>query len=157
LKVLDGDVIAVQLNGKEERVRLLYIDTPKLSEADPGKPMPERERARQMLQSCFAARSDAWLRSPKDQFEKDKDQSLLAIVFYEAPLATGPVLKYVQSEMIHNGHSVYWRGKGDAPEPLHAELIKMQEHAQTNKMQAWSTAPDWMSKKAMERPAPATP
>jgi len=67
LKVIDGDTIEVQLDGKPERVRLLYVDTPEASDNDHGKAMPEGAKAAAFLANLLPAGCVVRLYSPNAQ------------------------------------------------------------------------------------------
>ena len=156
LKVIDGDTIEVQREGKAERVRLLYVDTPECSDNAHGTCMPEGKAASEMLRKTLPVGTEVTLWGPAAALGRDRYDRLLATVTVNASRqAWHPVeLQSVAGSLIAQGHSVYWRKYGDAAEPLHSLLAKWQEVSEQEKAGAWATAPEWMRDKANERTAP---
>ena len=79
IKVIDGDTIAVDLNGKDETIRIIGIDTPEL--VDPRKPVQcfakeASDKAKSILTDQFVL-----LEADSTQDEKDKYNRLLRYVF----------------------------------------------------------------------------
>ncbi|WP_176472522.1 thermonuclease family protein [Brevibacterium casei] len=76
--VVDGDTIDVDVDGQEQRVRLLGIDTPEIATVDrPGEPCGDE--ARQLMQELIVA-GDVTLRSDDAQPAEDKYGRTLAYV-----------------------------------------------------------------------------
>lgn len=76
--VVDGDTVDVDVDGQEQRVRVLGIDTPEIANVDrPGEPCGEE--AKQLMQKLVAG-GDVTLRSDDAQPAEDKYGRALAYV-----------------------------------------------------------------------------
>jgi len=120
LRVTDGDSIVIQREGKEERVRLLYVDTPECSDNAHGQCMPEGKAASEMLRKILPVGTEVTLWGPAATLGRDRYDRLLATVTVNASRqAAHPVeLQSVANSLIAQGHSVYWRKYGDDPPPV---------------------------------------
>lgn len=163
VSVHDGDTLTVKLDGKDQRVRLLYVDTAEVTDNDHGQLMKEGETAKVRLNQSFIIR-EAYLWGPGDKLAADRYGRLLA---YVVPVderrgrsdGTYPPREPLPNQirpsaeeiLILAGQSVYWRKYGDAPEPLHSRLLDAQAKAEAAKAGAWTTAPQWMKDKSNER------
>jgi len=170
LKVIDGDTIEVRLDGKPERVRLLYVDTPESADNAHGKRMEEGMQAKAYLSALLPPSREVTLWSPGVELGRDRYGRILAVVTaskwikYQVSKieADGSrrvtATKYgpsVQWFIIGMGRSPYWRKYGDAPIPaMHEDLLAAQAVAEYMKAGAWATALDWMRGKANERTSP---
>ena len=157
LKVIDGDTIELERQGKAERVRLLYVDTPESIDNDHGKEMPEGKAAAILLGLMLGDPASVRLWSPGDRLKRDRYDRILACCIPEGwakEPGQAPETASLQVALVRHGLSAYWRKYGEAPEPLHSVLLKAQASAEENKKGAWETAPDWMRDKANERTAP---
>jgi len=157
LKVIDGDTIEVQLDGKPERVRLLYVDTPESGDNEHGKAMEEGKKAAEALSSLLPVGTSVMLCSSGRALASDRYGRLLALIvrFDDVPTNTDAAAPTtINSMMILAGWTPFWRKYGEPNAPLASELSTMQTEAERVKAGAWATAPDWMLDKANERTAP---
>lgn len=163
VSVHDGDTITVEVAGQTERVRLLWIDTPEVTDNSHGKTMPEGERARDLVRAMVPKGARASLWGPGAELERDAYKRLLAVVWVEREGAVGaggtdaqPATwqENVNLAVIRAGFSPYWRKYGKAPDPMHQTFTEAQESAKEANAGAWATAPDYMREKAGETTAP---
>lgn len=151
VSVHDGDTITVELAGRTERVRLLWIDTPEVTDNSHGKTMPEGEQARDLVRALIPKGSRVSLWGPDTELERDTYKRLLAVVWAVKP--AGPT-ENVNLAVIQAGFSPYWRKYGRAPNPLHQVFTEAQRSAKDANAGAWATAPEYMTEKAGETTAP---
>lgn len=167
VKVIDGDTIAVTVDGKEERVRLLYIDTPESRNNDFGGQIPEGLKAKEFLTGMLPVGSQIRLWGPKARLKRDKYDRLLAIVIQlrgadgnplAEPAPQGQirvgVIGNVNADIVRAGWSPYWRKYGDAPEPYNGSFLLAQNEADKEGAGLWSSNLEWIQNKANERTAP---
>ena len=95
LRVVDGDTIHINYNGKDEKIRFIGLDTPETK--DPRKPIQcfGREATAKMIE--FAENKNVRLEFDKTQGERDKYGRLLAFVY-------GEDNKNLAYEMIRQGY-----------------------------------------------------
>lgn len=154
ISVSDGDTITVRgdLGGLPlpVKVRLLYLDTPESRDNAHGAGMVEGKQAGEALRTSVPAGAQVVLWGPGDQLKPDTYGRILAVVYR----LDGDARVSVNAEMVRGGWSPYWRKYGDAPEPVHAELLAAQAAAKDAKVGAWGTAEKYMRDKSNERTAP---
>jgi micrococcal nuclease len=92
IRVVDGDTIKVKINGMEESVRFLLVDTPETSHPRLGK-QPFGEQAKSFTKNLLA---DGTVLLEKDVSERDKYGRLLMYVYT-------PDGKSVQEELLKAG------------------------------------------------------
>lgn len=95
LRVVDGDTIHINYNGKDEKIRFIGLDTPETK--DPRKPIQcfGREATAKMIE--FAENKNVRLEFDKTQGERDKYGRILAFVYSEDN-------KNLAYEMIRQGY-----------------------------------------------------
>lgn len=82
VKVIDGDTISVSINGKNETVRVIGIDTPEV--VDSRKPVEcFGKEASEMAKVLFEDNNTVTLESDPTQGDRDKYQRLLRYVWIE--------------------------------------------------------------------------
>lgn len=142
---VDGDTIRVRLmEGLAPLpVRLLWIDTPE--HVGRGRQTEGRRLSSAAIKDLIPTGSAVTLWGPGDDLKTDRWGRILALVI----AADGRI---VQLEMIHQGWSPYWRKYSDAPAPWHQRLLDAEQQSQTAGAGLWSLDPDWMARKAAERP-----
>jgi len=154
LSTTDGDTITVQgdLGGLPltVRVRLLYVDTPEKRANSHGAGMPEGKDATEAMKAALLQGSQVVLWGPGETLEADSYGRVLAVVYR----VTDGRRENVNAAMVRAGWSPYWRKYGDAPEPVHTEMVQAQETARTANAGAWATAVKYMTDKSNERTAP---
>jgi len=154
ISATDGDTITVQgdLGGQPlpVRVRLLYLDTPEKRANSHGEAMPEGRSASEALRAVLSKGAQVVLWGPGDALEADSYGRVLAVVYR----VTDGRRENVNAAMVRAGWSPYWRKYGDAPEPVHTEMVQAQETARTANAGAWATAVKYMTDKSNERTAP---
>jgi len=154
---VDGDTIRVTFPslGDETSVRLLWIDTPESRGNAHGKAMPEGRAASAYLAAILPVGSQVTLWGPGETLQADVYKRTLAVVLMPpVGVAEMKPRSSVQELMIANGHTVYWRKYGEAPEPWHARFLQAQQAAEEGGEGAWASAPKWMKDKANERTRP---
>ncbi|MBF0287983.1 MAG: thermonuclease family protein [SAR324 cluster bacterium] len=132
-KVIDGDTFYVDLNQNErfekngERIRLLYVDTPEISDSPKGKNLkfglPAKQFLERILQSHHA---NLWI-NPHDRFDR-----------YGRFLAVLEVRKHnINLELIQRGYS-YFDTRFSFPS--HYQIYtNIESNAFTNKRGIWGT------------------
>ena len=95
LRVVDGDTIRIDYNGKDEKVRFIGLDTPETK--DPRKPIQCFGREATAKMTEFAENKNVRLEFDKTQGERDKYGRLLAFVYSEDN-------KNLAYEMIRQGY-----------------------------------------------------
>lgn len=125
-RVIDGDTIVVKVDGKEEKVRFLLIDTPELNHKDFNGPQPFAVEAKQFLSELIEGKS---IELEMGISERDKYGRLLAWVFFEG--------KSVQELLLKNGYArvayVY------SPNVKYVDEYRViQEEAQKKAVGIWS-------------------
>lgn len=143
--VHDGDTITVQAGGQVERVRLLLIDTPEVTDNKHGQRMAEGEAARDLVRALLPAGARVVLWGPGVELERDQHKRLLAVV------RLGDTT--IQEEVIAAGWSPLWEKYGRAPEGYRVRWQEAENQARAAGRGAWSTAPDYMRDKANETTA----
>lgn len=126
-KVVDGDTIDVEINGKTERLRLIGINTPET--VDPRKSVEcfgkeASNKAKEMLSG-----KKVYLESDISQGERDKYGRLLSYVFLE----DGTNFNFW---MIDNGYAYEYTY--NLPYKYQIDFKKAQTDAQNNKIGLWS-------------------
>lgn len=89
-RVVDGDTIIVNLNGKEERVRLIGIDTPESVHPDISKNLPEGKTAYEFTKSKLEGKEVVL---EFDVQERDKYGRLLAYVYIDGVMFNKTLLE----------------------------------------------------------------
>lgn len=95
LRVVDGDTIHIDYNGKDEKVRFIGLDTPETK--DPRKPIQCFGREATAKMTEFAENKNVRLEFDKTQGERDKYGRILAFVYSEDN-------KNLAYEMIRQGY-----------------------------------------------------
>ncbi|MFC2754805.1 MAG: thermonuclease family protein [Candidatus Nanogingivalis sp.] len=95
LRVVDGDTIRIDYNGKDEKVRFIGLDTPETK--DPRKPIQCFGREATAKMTEFAENKNVRLEFDRTQGERDKYGRILAFVYSEDN-------KNLAYEMIRQGY-----------------------------------------------------
>ena len=125
IRVLDGDTLLVDLNGTEERVRLLGIDTPESVNPDPEKNTPEGEAASAFTKSLLEEGQTLYLEI--DRSDRDTYDRMLRYVWIEKP--EGPINGTLIREKMLNGiilaagHARLWESDTDVKYKLNLIAI----------------------------------
>lgn len=130
VKVVDGDTISVLLNGKNEIIRIIGINTPET--VDPRKNVEcFGKEASDKAKSYFEnAQNKAWLEEDPTQGDKDKYQRLLRYVFTD-------------NGQTDYGHRIISEGYAyeytyNTPYKYQTSYRQAQEYAQNNKLGLWA-------------------
>ncbi|UWG96088.1 thermonuclease family protein [Dehalobacter sp. DCM] len=89
VRVVDGDTIILDINGKNERVRLIGIDTPESVHPDQDKNVPYGKIAADYTKSLLAGRS---VQIERDVEERDRYGRLLAYVYLDGEMVNKTLL-----------------------------------------------------------------
>jgi endonuclease YncB( thermonuclease family) len=149
-KVVDGDTIRVlfpggsPFHGDEEKIRLLYIDTPEIHDNPHDRAMVEGRRARLLLKKRLKPGDRVYLVNPEGKLKRGYYGRLLAIVYLQNRETT------IQELMIRSGYSVVWEKYGSPPEPWKGLWQKAEDEAREKERGCWGTAREWMMKKDKE-------
>jgi len=100
LKVLDGDTFLIQVQGREEHVRLREIDAPEITHQKKMGQEPWGKRARYFAQSLV--RGKAVRLEVEEADTRDKYQRLLAYIFVKQI--------FVNREMVLSGNAFFYPG-----------------------------------------------
>ncbi|OIQ59720.1 thermonuclease precursor [Moorella thermoacetica] len=137
--VADGDTLHVKINGREEKVRLIGVNTPEISHPDLGiKEQPYGKEAAAYTQKRLAGRQ---VYLELDVGERDKYGRLLAYVWLEKP-ANGSEAevraKMYNAELLLNG---YAQVMTVPPNVKYADLfVKLQKEAREAGKGLWGAA-----------------
>ena len=103
-RVVDGDTIVVNLNGQEERVRYIGIDTPELARED--RPAECGAQAATTANESLVAGNEVTL--TRDVSDRDRFDRLLRYVY------VGDT--FVQAALVEEGHAIAIKIKPDTKE-----------------------------------------
>jgi endonuclease YncB( thermonuclease family) len=148
VSVTDGDTIVVSVAGTEERIRLLYLDTPESKGNSHGAASPEGKLAAEFMDLQAKAGSAVTLWGPGADLERDRYKRLLAVVI----TSKGDTL---QERVIKAGWSPLWEKYGKADPKWRQTLVEAEEKAKRGKTGAWATDPKYMIDKGNETTAKA--
>lgn len=126
IRVVDGDTIDVQLDGKVERLRLIGINTPET--VDPRKPVECFGREASEKAKSILSGKRVTLEGDPSQNERDKYNRLLRYVFLE----DGTNFNLL---MIREGYAYEYTY--DLPHKYHTEFKQAQMEAKENKAGLW--------------------
>lgn len=146
VSVTDGDTIVVTVAGTEERIRLLYLDTPESRGNSHGDATPEGKLASEFLGLQAKAGSAVTLWGPGADLERDRYKRLLAVVV----TGRGDTL---QERVIKGGWSPLWEKYGKADPKWREVLVAAEAKAKQDKAGAWATDPTYMTDKGNETTA----
>lgn len=128
LNVIDGDTIEISLNGLEEKVRLVGIDTPETK--DPRRPV-----------GCFGKEASSETKSllqdkivilQQDVTDKDKFGRLLRYVYL--PMEDKQLL-FVNDYLVRTGFAKVYRYPPDVK--FNEQFMQAQQEAKNNKKGMW--------------------
>lgn len=126
-KVVDGDTIDIDLDGKTERIRMIGLNTPET--VDPRKPVEcFGEEASARAKELLADRK-VKLQADATQSERDKYSRLLRYVWRDDGL-------FFNLEMIKQGYGYEYTY--DLPYQYQAEFKAAQKYAERNKLGLWA-------------------
>lgn len=132
-RVVDGDTVCVNLNGKKEKVRFIGVDTPESTKEIE----PYGKEAAAYTKSHLKGRK-VWLE--KDVIERDKYGRLLAYVWFSSPKDDSEAevqTKMFNAELLLEG---YAQVMTIPPNVKYANLfVKLQQEARQAKKGLWGT------------------
>ena len=125
IRVVDGDTLLVDLDGAEERVRLLGIDCPESVNPDPEKNTPEGAEASAYTKSLLSEGQTLYLE--QDRTDRDAYDRLLRYVWLDQPTGSidGSVIreKMLNGIILSAGHARIWDSKEDTKYRVFFEFI----------------------------------
>lgn len=124
VKVLDGDTIEVSVNGKNEKVRLLAIDAPEISDTR-KQPQCYSKEATKKLSSIVSGKFVKLVNDPT-QGNKDKYQRLLRYVYADNT--------FVNAELVKQGFA---RSYKSYPTKYLKDFNTYEKQAQTKQLGLW--------------------
>ncbi len=125
VRVVDGDTIIVKLNGKNERVRLILIDTPEINSQSKRKPQAYALEAKNFLADLVEGKT---VELERDVEEKDRYNRYLFYVYVDG--------KSVQEELIRHGYARV--AKFPPNVKYFTQYRQLEEQAKQNKLRIWS-------------------
>lgn len=146
VSVTDGDTIVVTFAGSEERIRLLYLDTPESKGNSHGAATSEGKLAAEFMDLQAKAGSSVTLWGPGADLERDRYKRLLAVVV----TSRGDTL---QERVIKAGWSPLWEKYGKADPKWREVLVAAEAKAKQDKAGAWASDPKYMTDKGNETTA----
>lgn len=128
LKVIDGDTVNIEINGKSKTIRLIGIDSPET--VDPRKPIQcygkeASDKAKELLTGKNVA-----LEADPTQGEKDKYNRLLRYVYLENGMS-------INELMISEGYAHEYTYQSN-PYKYQADYIKAEQSARENQKGLWA-------------------
>lgn len=128
VRIIDGDTIVVSLGGKEEKVRLIGVNTPET--VDPRKPVEcFGKEAKEYMKQLLSGKK-VRLEADTTQQERDRYGRLLRYIFLENGLLVNQVL-------IRDGYSYEYTY--DLPYKYQSEFKKAETDARNAGRGLWST------------------
>ena len=149
VRVSDGDTIVVTLDGRDEKARLVYIDTPESSNNTDGAEAEEGHRATAALREMLPAGAKVRIWGPGADLRRDVYGRLLVVV-----LLGDAGDDSVQERMVRAGWTPLWEKYGRADDRWRARLVTAQAEAKKANSGGWATAPTYMRDKTNETTAP---
>ena len=127
LRIVDGDTITVEVDGKSQSVRLIGIDTPELNDSRTGVQCFAKEAAAQM--TSLLSGKKVRLEKDDSQGERDKYKRLLAYVFREDGV-------FVNKALIAGGFAHEYTY--DTPYKYQAQFTTAEQEAREGEKGLWS-------------------
>lgn len=124
IKVIDGDTIKVNYNGRHETIRLLQIDTPESNHADEEKNVPMGKTAAAFTKDLIGDR-DVQLVFDKEQ--RDKYDRLLCYVYVDG--------KCINEELIKAGMAMVFKREPNTAK--YKEFKALEKEARKNGIGIW--------------------
>lgn len=126
VRVVDGDTVIVQINGKKETVRLIGLDTPEI--VDPRKPVECFGKEASAEAKRILTGKPVRIKTDSSQALRDKYNRLLAYVFLEDGTNFNEL-------MIKNGYGYEYTY--DVPYTYQKEFKNAEKYARENKQGLW--------------------
>lgn len=127
VKVIDGDTIDVDIDGKISRIRMIGVNTPEV--VDPRKPVECFGREASNKAKELLSGQEVRLKNDNPQDDKDKYDRLLRYVWLKNGL-------FYNLEIIKQGFAYEYTY--DIPYEYQREFKDAQEYAQENKLGLWA-------------------
>lgn len=142
-KVIDGDTLDVAIRGYNERVRLLYVDTPETKSNPHGGRHTYGDVAASRLADLLPSGSRVILRTDSNTFKRDANGRLLALIMLKQGGS-------IQEHLIREGSSTYWMKYGRAEDWMHMKLVDAEKSAERSQLGLWSADKEYMIAKRAE-------
>ena len=134
VRVVDGDTLIVNNNGKESKVRLIGVDTPESVSSDKSKNCIEGEIASNYTKSLITPKQELYL--TKDVSNTDKYGRLLRFVWMEKPSETPTEdeikTKMLNARLVYDGYAQAKKYEPDTK--LSALFSDLEKHATENNL-----------------------
>ncbi len=130
--IYDGDTIKVNLDGKEEKIRLLGIDTPEMNYESKKKPDCYAQNAKDKLKNMIG-NSCIKLKSDKLSGDKDKYDRLLRYIYL-------PDGKFLNMELVKQGYAFNYIYSDNE---LKKDFSQAELNAKNKKLGIWSLRCDY--------------
>ncbi|MCA9331878.1 thermonuclease family protein [Candidatus Saccharibacteria bacterium] len=122
----DGDTITVDMNGKQERIRMIGVDTPETQ--DPRKPVQCFGKAASQFTRSLIGSQNVRLEADELSDNRDRYNRLLRYVYL-------PDSRLVQAEIIKQGYGFAYTS---FPFTKSAEFKTYEQHARENNQGLWN-------------------
>lgn len=137
-RVIDGDTLLVEINGNEERVRLIGVDTPESVNPDQSKNSKEGKEASDYTKSIIKEGQIVYLEYDKET--NDKYGRTLAYVWLTDDIPTVPTMDEISEYMLNgillsNGYAKTMKIKPNTKYSYRFDLIEMK--AKSNSEGFW--------------------
>ncbi|MBA3009894.1 MAG: thermonuclease family protein [Proteobacteria bacterium] len=129
MRVVDGDTLDIDYQGKRERIRLLNVDTPESVHPDKTRNTLLGKQASDYTRKRLAGKSVSLEFEGK---KRGKYGRLLAYVILDR--------KNFNLELVQNGWSPYYTKYGQS-QTLHGNFIDAQAHAKAQQLNIWADPP----------------
>lgn len=127
VRAVDGDTIVVHMNGVDEKIRLIGVDTPE--SVDPRKPVQCFGKEASQFTASLLAGKHVRLEMDSTQGERDKYQRLIRYVFLEDGT-------FLNKKIISDGYGHEYTYR--TPYQYQAEFKSAQNEARTQKRGLWA-------------------
>jgi len=129
VRVVDGDTLDIEYQGKRERIRLLNVDTPESVHPDQTRNTLLGKQASDYTRKRLAGK---WVSLEFEGKKRGRYGRLLAYVILDN--------KNFNLELVQNGWSAYYTKYGQS-QTLHGNFIDAQARAKAQRLNVWANSP----------------
>ena len=135
VRVVDGNTFIVNVDGKDERVRLLYVDTPESVHPDPEKNTDRGRLISQLVKEQVPLGKKIVLEKEEGRDDRDRHGRLLRYMFLPSRITHGKT-EYLNFNifLVKIGYSPYYTKYGRSKK-YDKEFKEAEEYAKKTKLQ----------------------